>query len=435
MPVQVEQEQLEPCRVALSIQVPPEEVQKAVQTVFNQVAKRTTVPGFRPGKAPAALVKRYIDEGRVREMALERAVTQAYNEALKQAGVTPYGPADPKVEFPEEELDPEKGFTFKATVATEPRVTIGDLEGLTARKVVVTISDEDVEKELLRYREAAATFEATEEGAEDGDRVRGLLTIQVEGEDEPEVDGELTMLQIGANLDEVDAGLRGIKAGEERTFTFTYPQDEQNPERQGRTATATMKAEEVLRRTVPEADDELAKGAGFETLEELRARIREMLQAQADVMAEQEVNDQLIDAVVKRAEVHYPDEMVEIEVSDRLRNIIQALERRSLTLDDYLRAERKDLSQLQGELREQAVETVRNTLALLQLANDNNITLTQKDVEEEIKRRAEAENVKVSQMRRLLTDTGEIGQIRNRLFVRKITAFLREKAEITEAAA
>jgi trigger factor len=362
-------------------------------------------------------------------------MTNAYNDALRQSGVVPYTHADPKVEFPDEELDPEKGFSFKATVATEPQVELGDLDGLSARRLVTTIADEDVEKELTRFREAGATFEATEEPAEDGDRVRGVLTIQVEGEDEPEVDHQLTMLQIGSNLEEVDAGLRGIKAGEEKSFPFTYPADDENPERQGRAATATLEAQEVLRRTVPAADDDFAIKAGFESAEALRARVREMLQGQADALADQEVNDHLIEEVVRRATVSYPDEMIEAEVTDRIRNIIQALEKRSLTLEDYLRSEQKDLAQLQTELRQEALDTVRNTLTLLQLARDNQITLTDKDVEAEVKRRADAENVKPSQMRRLLNETGEIGQIRNRLFVRKITAFLREKAEIAEVAA
>jgi len=435
MPVQVEQEQLEPCRVALSIQVPPEEVQKAVQTVFNQVAKRTTVPGFRPGKAPPALVKRYIDEGRVQEMALERAMTNAYNDALRQAGVVPYSHAEPKIEFLDEEMDPDKGFSFKATVATEPQVALGDLDGLAARRLVTTVTEEDVDKELNRFLEAGATFEATEEPAEDGDRVRGVLTIQVDGEDDAEVDHQLTMLQIGSNLDEVDAGLRGVKAGEVKSFGFTYPADDESPERQGRAATATLETQEVLRRTVPAGDDAFANKAGFESAEALRTRVREMLQGQADALADQEVNDHLIDEVVRRATVSYPDEMIEAEVSDRLGNMIQALEKRQLTLDDYLQSERKDLAQLQTELRAQALETVTNTLTLLQLARDNQITLTEKDVEAEVKRRAEAENVKTSQMRRLLNETGEIGTIRNRLFIRKITAFLREKAEIADIAA
>src|SRR5689334_13305574 len=120
MPVQVEQEQLEPCRVALTIDVPPEEIQKAVDSVYSQFARRTSVPGFRPGKAPPHLIKRFIDEERVREMAMDQVLNNAYRDALKQAQVEPYRYAEPNVELPEEQVDPEKGFSFKATVALEP---------------------------------------------------------------------------------------------------------------------------------------------------------------------------------------------------------------------------------------------------------------------------------------------------------------------------
>ena len=435
MPVQVQQEQLEPCRVALTIEVSPEEIQKAVQAVFTQVAKRTNVPGFRPGKAPLSLVKRYVDESRVQEMAFERALTDAYNDALRQAGVVPYSNAEPKVELGEDEPDLEKGFSFKATVATQPTVELGELEGLAAKRIVTTIGEGDVDQEILRYREQSASYEPTEAAAEDGDRVRGTITIQVEGDEEPEIDHQETLLQVGTNLEAFDEGLRGIKASEEKTFDFSYPDDFGEEERRGKKAAVTVAASEVQRRTVPELDDAFAGKNGFETADALKARVREMLEGQAGMMAEQDVNDSLISEVVRRATVNFPAEMIEAEASDRLANLIRALERRNATLQDYLDEAQKDVQQLQGELRAEAEETVRNTLVLLRLAQEHELTITQKDVDEEIKRRAEAENVKVGQMKRLLNDTGEMDQIRNRLFLRKITTFLREKAEVTDVAA
>jgi trigger factor len=157
-----------------------------------------------------------------------------------------------------------------------------------------------------------------------------------------------------------------------------------------------------------------------------------MLQAQADALADQDLNDSLIREVVNRATVHYPDEMVEREVSAQMEDLIRNLESRSLTLQDYLAAQKQDLAQLQTELREQALQRLSTTLVLLDLARENEITVTEKDVEGEVKARAEAEDVKLSQMRRLLNDTGEIDTIRNRIFFRKITELLREKAEIRE---
>ena len=121
--------------------------------------------------------------------------------------------------------------------SSQPHVHLGDLEGLSARKVVTPIEDDDVRKEIDRYRERAATYEATEEGAQDEDRVRAVVLITAEGEEAPDLDTvEPTLLQVGSNLEEFDAGIRGIRAGEERSFEFTYP-EEADEERKGKKAT------------------------------------------------------------------------------------------------------------------------------------------------------------------------------------------------------
>lgn len=436
MPVTVQQEQIDDCHVALTIQVPPEDVQKAIDSVFNQYAKRTTVPGFRPGKAPRHLIKRFIDEERVREMALDQSLTNAYRDALKQANVSPYPHAEPQVELPEEELKPEEGFSFKATVALQPKVELGSLEGLSARRVVVQIADEDVDKELERWRERVATFEKTDEPAQDGDRIRAMVHVTVDGKLIPEMHlHDPTLMQVGSNLEGFDEGLRGLKAGEEKTFEFTYPEDSEDEELGGKTAVAEIQCVDVMRRTVPEADDEFAKKVGFDTLDELKGRVKEMLQAQADAVADQEVNGALIDEVVSRATVHFPDEMLDREVSERMAELIRDLQRQGAQLEDYLAHRKIELADLQAELREQSQRTVTNTLVLLDLARENGITITERDVEDEIKRRAEAEGVKTSALRRSLNDSGEINGVRDRIFFRKIADLLREKAEITEVAA
>jgi len=436
MPVQVEQEQLDHCRVALTIGVPPEEIQKAVETVYNRFAKQTTAPGFRPGKAPRHLVKRFIDEDRVRELAFEQALNNAFRDALRQENLRLYAEAEPSVELPEEQLDPEQGFSFKATVALEPHVHLGDLEGLSGRRVVAKISDEDVDKELDRYREQLATYEETTEPAQDGDRVRVELRITLDGETITETgEGQPVLLQVGANLPEFDTNLTGVTGGEEKTFNFTYPEDYTEEQFRGKTAEAYVKVGAVLRRAVPEANEEFATKLGFETLEALRDRVREGLQAQADALADQELNDELVREVTRRSHAHYPSEMLEHEVSHRTNELMKALERRNATLDEYLESEQKDLVTFQGEVREEARETLERTLVLLELARQNGITVSEKDVEAEVKARAEAEQVKLAQMRRLLNETGEIGNIRNRIFYRKVADFLRSKAEVREVEA
>jgi trigger factor len=436
MPALVSQEQIDPCHVALTVQVAPEDLKKAIESVFNKFAKRTTVPGFRPGKAPRHLVKRFIDDNRVQEMALDESLNSAYRAAVKEAQVRVYAHADPQVDLPEEEVDPEKGYTFKATVALEPQVELGSLEGLTARRYLTPISDADVDKELARLAERAATFEPTTEPAVDGDRVRAAIHVMVDGE---LVEGmhyhHPTLIQVGSNFEEFDAGLRGVTAGEEKTFTFTYPADAEEEDLRGKTAEAAIEVVEVLRRTVPPVDEDFAVKAGLESLETLRERVRAGLQAQADAAADQDVNNTLVDELVRRATVHFPEEMVEREASGRVDNLIRALQTRNLTLNDFLAARKTDLATYQNSLREQARDSIRNTLVVLEFARQNGIRVSDKEVQEEIRLRAEIEGVKPAEMRRLLAETGDLDSIDDRIFFRKIAALLREKAQVTEVEA
>jgi trigger factor len=263
-----------------------------------------------------------------------------------------------------------------------------------------------------------------------------MVHVTVDGQLVPEMHlHDPTLMQVGSNLDDFDAGLRGIKAGEEKTFEFTYPEDSEDEDLAGKKAVAEVQCVDVLRRTVPELNEEFATKAGFENLEALRARVKEMLQAQSDALADQEVNSALIEEVVRRATVHVPDEMLEREASERLAELIKAVERQGATLEDYLAAQKTDLTQLQAQLRDESQRTVTNTLVLLELARENQITISDKEVEEEVKRRAESEGVKTSQLRRVLNENGEIGQLRDRVFFRKISELLRSKAEIKESTA
>src|SRR3954452_2509913 len=127
MPVEIEQEQLAPCKVALAVQVPPEQVQQAVDRVFHQMAKRTQVPGFRPGKAPRRLMERFIDQGRVNEIALERVVSEGYRQALEQTGITPFGEPDLQME----EMEEGKPVSFRVTIPLPPNLELGEYRGLT----------------------------------------------------------------------------------------------------------------------------------------------------------------------------------------------------------------------------------------------------------------------------------------------------------------
>jgi trigger factor len=437
MSVEVQHDADTHTKATLTISVEPAEIASAKDKAFGQYTRKLTVPGFRPGKAPRHLIEKWIDQKQLMQLAIERVITDTYTTALKETGVHPYPNADPKFDLPEEEIKGEEGFTYTVTVALEPHVHLGEISGLAAKRVVTPITDDEVNREIDRLREQTAHFHESEDGAaEIGDRVRLTAQITMDGQPVTEASiDEPTIVLLGANFETFDQALEGIKPGEERTFDFTYPDDFADEDLRNKPATATVKAYELHKRHMYDADDEFAKIVGQESLESLKAQIKEALQRQADAVTENELHDSLMQQIQRNSQVHYPDEMVDHEASNALRGMITQLEERSLTLNDYLRSRETDLRTLEAALKSEARQRIERTLVLLEIARANDLAVTEKEVENEIKRRAESEDVKLSQMRRYLNDNNEMQNLREGLFYRKVTDFLESKADITDVAA
>jgi trigger factor len=430
MPIEVQQEQLEPCKVALNIQVPPDQVARTLDSVFNQFAKRVTVPGFRRGKAPRKLVERYIDQDAVKEAAVEKLVRDGFRQALEQTGIQPYDQAS--VEAPE--FLEDEAFRFKATVPLRPDVQLGDFKGIEVRRTEVAITEGDVDRELARIREQAARFEEVDGPSQEGDRLQANVRVTVDGQAVEDATAENAWLLVGSNFPEFDRGILGIAPGEERTFTFTYPADVADAERAGKQAEAAVKAEKVQRRIVPELEDSFAQSLGHDNLDALRAEIRSQLQEAAARQADDFVERDLLEQVVRRATINFPESMVDEEVAERMSALIKGLERRRLTMEDYLRSVDKDLATLEKEYAEDARRQIKNSLVLLRIAEENELKLEEADIEAELQRRAQAASADPAMMRRLLEDQGEMDRLRNQVFFRKVLDYLKSVSNITEAA-
>jgi trigger factor len=429
MPIEVQKEQLEPCKVALNIQVPPDQVARTLDSVFNQFAKRVTVPGFRRGKAPRKLVERYIDQDAVKEAAVEKLVRDGFRQALEETGIQPYDQAS--VESPEF-LDDE-AFRFKATVPLRPDVQLGDYKGIEVRRTEVAITEGDIDRELARIREQAARFEELEEAAQEGDRLQANVQVTVDGNTVADASAESAWLLVGSNFPEFDRGIVGIAPGEERTFAFTYPADVADAELAGKQAEATVKGLKVQRRIVPELADEFAQSLGQDNVEALREEFRRQLTEAAARQADDFVERDLLEQAVRRATIHYPESMVDEEVAERMKTLMTGLERRRLKLEDYLQSADKDLAALEREYAEDARRQIQNSLVLLRIAEENELQLEDADIDAEVQRRAQAASADPVMFRRLLEDQGEMDRLRNQVFFRKVLDYLKSVSNITEA--
>jgi trigger factor len=426
--MQVDVQQIEPCKVALNIQVPPEQISQTIDTVFNRFVKRTTVPGFRKGKAPRKLAERYIDADAVRDAALDQVIQQAYQEALKETGIEPYDQASVELK----EFEEGQPLAFTATVPTRPEVELGDYKGIEVRRVVVPIGDAEVRQELQRVREQSARFEEVPEPSADGDRIQANIQVTMGGEAVPEATADHTWLLVGANFPDFDQHLRGVAPGEEREFDFTYPADMEDAERAGKQAHASVEVERVQRRIVPAEDDAFAQSLGYENLEALRAdyskRLEDAAQTQADEFAERD----LVAEVVKRANVQFPQSMLDEEVAHRIDTLLKGLERRGLTMDTYLAYQKKTLADLEAQYAEEARQVITNTLVLSRIAHDNDISVSQAEVEAELKARAAEAGADPKVMREVLQDQGEMNRLTNSVFMRKVMDYLKSVSVVKE---
>jgi trigger factor len=433
MPVQVQAEYIDHCRVALSIEVPGDVLGKQFKTLYSQQAARTEVPGFRAGKAPPQIIRRFIDEDRLRQLALERSVQNAYQQAIREHKLQPFNQAEPKLELPEEEIVFEQGFKFKATVALDPHVHLGELEGLTGRLVRTQATDADVERRLLELQTTHSTRTATDEPAQEGDVVRVSYRVEVEGVIVEESDPDKpARLEIGGNLPEFDQALLGLTAGSDKSFTVAYPEAYESEELRGQSANATVHVYEVLRSVKPDLETELPAKMEEPDLPALRVRVQSELQEVLDQMANQQLNDAIFREVVRRSTVHYPQEMVEVEVTNRMSALLERLEKAELTLEQFLDANNTDFPSLQKRYSDEAIETITHSLVAHALAQAHGLYATREEVDALIRERADEEKVSEREMRRVMEEMGELEEATTGLFLSKLTTFLRSQATITE---
>jgi trigger factor len=427
--MQVEVQQIEPCKVALTVQVPPEQITQTADKVFDRFAKRTTVPGFRKGKAPRKLAERYIDVAAVREAAMDQVIQDAYKAALKQVEIEPYDQASVELK----EFEEGQPLTFTATVPTRPEIELGDYKGIEVKRVLVPITDQDVANELQRFREQSARYEEVQEPAEDGDRVQCSIQVTMDGEPVPDASHESAWLLVGTNFPDFDQHLRGVTPGEEKEFDFAFPDEMENPERAGKQAHAALKVEHVQRRIVPEEDDAFAKSVGYDSAEALRAEVRQKLEDAAVQQADDFVERDLVAEVVKRSTAHFPQSMLDEEVGHRMDSLLKGLERRGIAMDAYLEAREKTLADLEEEFAEEARGVITNTLVLSRVAHDNDISVSAAEIQEELERRAKEAGADPKVMKQVLQDQGEMNRLTNSVFMRKVLEYLKSVSVVKEA--
>ncbi|MBE3554089.1 MAG: trigger factor [Thermicanus sp.] len=418
----------------LTVEVDEERFNRALDQAFHKVVKKVTVPGFRKGKVPRIIFESRFGVESLYQEAVDLLLPEAYDEAVKSTGIIPVD----RPEIDVEQLEKGKPFIFKATVTVKPDVELGEYVGVTVEKKEFPVTDEDVENELLARRERVATIETLENpdaSVENGDITRIDFEGFLNGEPFEGGKGENHELTIGSGafIPGFEEKLIGMKPGEEKEITVTFPESYHTEELAGKEAVFKVKIREIRRKNLPELDDEFAKDVSeFETLEEFKADIREKLLKRAKESEEDALKDEVVEKVTAQAKIDLPEVMIREEAHHMVHEFEDTLRAQGLTLDLYFQYTGLNEEAMMDQYMESAEKRVRSSLVLEAIAEKEGIEPTEEEMNREIDELAKLYRTTREELMPQLEKFGSLPVIRNRLRIRKTVDWLLEKAHVVE---
>ncbi len=407
-------------RREIQVEIPVEEVNRETDSLIQKYQKLARIPGFRRGHVPASIIRQRFSEDLKSEV-VEALVPRYFRKETDKQGLIPV--SQPQVT--NLHLKENEPLRFKATFEVMPEIKVEGYKELRAEKPEITVTDEEVEQSLTGLREQHATYTSVEGRAlADGDYAQVSLDGQPKDGDGKPVHMDEIMVEIaGKNtMPEFTENLRGASAGDERVFDVLYAQDAAEQRLAGKTFTYTVKVQSIKQKSLPELDDQFATQLGeFKSLEEIRLRIREGMEAERKHAAEHEAKDKLVAELVKRSEFEVPEALVERQIDVRLERGLRALAAQGMKAEDI---KKMDLNRLRVGQREQALQEVKASLLLDKIAEEEKIEVSDEEVNGEIDALARQSKQTPDAIRARLTRDGALDRIRNRIRSEKTLDFL-----------
>ena len=413
------------CKKAFDIEIPEDVVDKELSHISQHLAQKTRVPGFRPGRAPLSVIRtRYRDEI-VSEM-LQHLLPRYFSDAVKEKDLD-------IVDAPQYEsvdYDNGKPVRFKALFEVYPALNITNYKGIPAEAEAYNVQESDVDNTLKKLQEDMAELSpvAEERTVRAGDFVEISFSGTVAGAAEP-LFSEKATVEVGgtSTLKEFTENLTGAAVNEDRSFDVTYREDYPEERLAGKTLRYQVKVEDLKEKKTPELNDEFAQGLGkYNTLEELRTKVREDLEKHRSEHAQEELRERLLKWLEENNEFEVPDTLVERQIQTRMQRLVRDLSRQGINpqrLD-------VDWAKIQGEQRDQAIRDVKGSLILSHIAEKESIDVSDDDVEAEIDRIAADMNSPRQRVREILTKDSGMSRLRGQIQNKKTLDFLRQHADI-----
>ena len=397
-------EKMEKNMAKLTIEVAAEDLEKAMQNAYQKAKGRISIPGFRKGKAPRKMIEQMYGKGVFLEDAVNALIPEHYSKALAECELEIV--SQPTIDITQAE--PGKAFIFTAEVAVKPEVTLGDYKGVEVPKTEITVTDEDVEAELKKEQEKNSRTISVEDRAA---QLNDIVTIDFEGSVDgvPFDGGQATEypLTLGSNtfIPGFEEQLVGAKVGDDVDVKVTFPEEYQAKELAGKEAIFKCAVKKIEAKELPELDDDFAKDVSeFDTLAEYKEHVKTNLEDKKADEAKRAKEDAAVDKAIENAQMDIPEAMIETQTRQMLDDFARRMQSQGLSMEQYMQFSGMTIDGLKEQVRPEAETRIKSSLVLEQIAKDENIEVSEEEIDAEIEKMAKAYGMEADKLKEYMGD-------------------------------
>ncbi len=425
MAMNITEKKIDNYELELTIEVDAAEFSKAIKRAVKMLADRVSIPGFRKGKIPQAILEQRLGKGAIVEEASEYLINKSSREALREKNIIPVTETRPKIITNEE----GKNFVYTLTFTPFPEVKLGEYKNLDAEKVVEPVTDEQVAEQLEQMRAHHANLIEAAEGdaVADGDFITLDYTGTIDGEKFTGGEAKDQPLEIGSHkfIGDFEEQLIGTKIGDERTVKVTFPDDYHAKDLAGKEAEFACKINSIKHRELPELNDEFAKKVStFQTLDEYKADIRKNMEANAERRAVEAQRQAVIDKAVANMTVDLPPVMIENRITQMIRELDANLQTQGMNIEQYMAFSGLDQEKLREDYRESAHKNVLTDILLEHVADAEKISVSEQELNLEISMMAQMYRTPPKQIAKYLQESGQLLTVADTIRRRKAMKFI-----------
>jgi trigger factor len=409
--------------VKLTVEVDADAVAAALKAAYNKQKNKISIPGFRKGKVPQAMIEKMYGPEIFYDDAANAMLQENYPLALDESGVDVV--SQPTVSVTQ--LEKGKPFIFTAEVAKRPEVTLGKYNGVTVTKIDTSVSDEEVDAEIEQQRNInARNVTVTDRAVAEGDTAVIDFEGFVDGVAFEGGKGENHPLEIGSHsfIDTFEEQLVGKNTGDEVEVNVTFPEQYQAPELAGKPALFKVKINEIRAKELPELNDEFAQDVSeFDTLAEYREDTKKKLQERKENAAKGTKEDEAIAKIIDKSKMDIPEAMIDTQAENMVEEFAQRIASQGMSMEQYLQYTGSSVDKLKEQVRPEALQRIQSSLVLEQIAKEENLTASDEDVDAEIEQMATMYGMKAEDLKTYMGES-ERESMKRDIAVRKAVDFV-----------